>query len=72
MGKMKDDITERINGRMDVLQRMMENNQHLSSSSEVIDQIASITPYWSIMSEEDREYIQVARVAIEDQLEWKV
>jgi hypothetical protein len=31
-----------------------------------------VSCFWSILSEEDREYIQCAQDAIEDKLEWTV
>lgn len=64
----KKQITE----QMDVLQEMMESNVHLKEPEKVINHIDSISFKWTFISEEDREYIQCAQHAIEEQLEWNV
>ena len=65
-------VREKIHERMDQLQSMMENNQHLSNPVAVEDHIRTITKFWSVLSEEDQEYIEFARYAIETQHEWRV
>ena len=65
-------IEEKINNRMDMLQRMMENQMHLTEGGKVLDQIASVSKFWSALSEDDREYIEMARYAHEHRMEWKV
>ena len=65
-------IKEKINNRMDMLQHMMETQVHLTEGAKVIDQLASITKFWSALSEEDRDYIECARYALEQKTEWKV
>lgn len=65
-------IKEKINNRMDMLQYMMENQMHLTEGGKVLDQIASVSKFWSALSEEDRDYIEGARYAHEHQMEWKV
>lgn len=66
------DLKNKINERMDVLQTMMESNQHIKDSNSVSSQIDSVSKFWSVLSEEDRDYIHGARHALEEQLEWKV
>jgi len=56
--------------RMDELQRCMEKNEHLSNLSKVEEVIDSVNFAFHVLSEEDREYIQMAQVALEDKLEW--
>jgi len=56
--------------RMDELQRCMEKNEHLSNPSKVEEVIDSVNFAFHVLSEEDREYIQMAQVALEDKLEW--
>jgi hypothetical protein len=34
--------------------------------------VPEISKFWSVLSEEDREYIQCVRIALEDSIEWKV
>ena len=66
------DILSTIKNRMDVLQYMMEHNVHLENSAQVLDQIASVTKFWRQLSDEDRDYIEGARYAIEHNTEWNV
>ena len=64
-------MKEKIKERMDVLQKMMENNIHLDDVQRVTRQIETVSKFWSILSEEDRDYIQGCQYAIEEKFEWK-
>ena len=66
------DLKDKINDRMDALQRYTETNEHLVSPGNVLMHIESVSKFWSVLSEEDRDYIHYARHAIEEQMEWKV
>ena len=57
---------------MDILQGWMEENYHLKRPEVVEEHIQTITKFWSIMSEEDKDYIHGCRYAIEENMEWKV
>jgi len=65
-------LQQKIDERMDQLQEWMESNYHLEKPDEVMQHTYTVSKFWSVLSEEDREYIQVAQHAIEDQLEWNV
>ena len=64
-------LKEKINDRMNALQHWMESNYHLKNPDEVYELTTQISKFWSILSEEDKDYIQVAQTAIEEQLIWK-
>lgn len=64
------DLREKINHRLDCLQEMMESNEHISNPTKAYDLTLRISPFWSILSEEDREYVQCAQHAIEDGSNW--
>lgn len=64
------DLRNTINKRMDVLQNWMEANYHLKRPEVVLDHIQTVSKFWSALSEEDREYIECARYAIEEKSEW--
>ena len=51
-------MREKIKERMDVLQKMMENNIHLDDAQRVTRQIETVSKFWSVLSEEDRDYMQ--------------
>ena len=55
---------------MDELQRCMENNEHLSTPEKVEEVIDSVNYAFHVLSEEDREYIQMAQLAMEEKMEW--
>jgi hypothetical protein len=63
-------LREKIDNRMDQLQSWMESNYHLENSQEVYDHTLTISKFWSVMSEEDREYVQMAQNACEEKQVW--
>ena len=65
-------VQKKINERMDILQNWMENNYHLKRPEVVKEHIESISKFWSVLSEEDRDYIQGCQYAIEEKFEWKL
>tara|TARA_B100002019_G_scaffold62728_1_gene53771 strand:+ start:172 stop:375 length:204 start_codon:yes stop_codon:yes gene_type:complete len=65
-------IKDKIKQRMDQLQEWMESNYHIENSEEVYALSTSVSKFWSVLSEEDRDYIQAAQHAIEDKVEWKI
>lgn len=65
-------LKEKIKASLDHLQSLMENNVHLKDYLTVATAIDNSAKYFSVLSEEDREYIDAARYALENQMEWKV
>ena len=65
-------LKDRINLRMDNLAIAMESNFHLENPTEVYAITLSVSKFWSVLSEEDREYIQCAQDAIEEGTYWNV
>ena len=65
-------VRDKIKARMDQLQGMMENNVHLERQYEVDDQISTITKFWSVLSDEDKDYIHACRHALEYQSRWEI
>ena len=65
-------IRDKLNQRMDALQRLMESNIHLDEPEQVIDCLSKIKFAWSTLSESDREYIECVEYAIETQSSWDV
>ena len=63
---------EVINQRLDELQQLMEANQHLKTQELVYELTLEISKFWSVLSEEDRDYVQCAQDAIEEGREWNV
>jgi len=65
-------IQVKIKERMDTLQDMMEDNVHMDRPDIVESHIQTITKFWSVMQDEDKDYIHGARYAIEEKVEWNV
>ncbi len=65
-------VRKKINERMDILQNWMESNYHLKRPEVVKEHIESISKFWSVLSEEDRDYVQGCQYAIEENIEWKL
>lgn len=57
---------------MDVLQHWMESNYHLQKPDVVTEHIETITKFWSVLNDEDKDYIDGARYAIDEKMEWKL
>ena len=57
---------------MDILQSWMEKNYHLKRPEVVKEHIESISKFWSVLSEEDRDYIQGCQYAIEEKMQWNL
>jgi hypothetical protein len=66
------DSRQKVTARIDELQAIMESNSHLTNPQKATDLIYRISPFWAIMSGDDREYVQCAQHAIEDQSEWNI
>lgn len=69
---MHTDLRQRITERMDYLQECMESNVHLEKPQEILELMSNITKFWSVLSEEDQDYLHAARYAVEEQHEWRV
>ena len=65
-------MRDKLNQRMDALQRLIESNVHLDEPEQVIDCLSKIKFAWSTLSESDREYIECVEYAIETQSSWDV
>ena len=65
-------LNEKIKNFMNTLQKNMENNDHINNQYAVQELINDVSQYWPILSEEDREYIQAAQEAIDEQISWNI
>jgi hypothetical protein len=65
-------LQDKIKDRMDLLQDMMEDNFHIDSPDIVEEHIRTVSKFWSVLSDEDRDYIHGSRHAIEEKMEWKI
>lgn len=61
-----------INEKLNQLEQSLLRQIHLTNPTEFEVQLASLSKYFHLMSDEDRSYINCAKIALEDQIEWKV
>ena len=66
------ELRNKIKQRMDILQMWMEENYHMRRPEVVEEHIQTITKFWSALNDEDKDYIEGARYAIEEQMEWNI
>ena len=62
----------KIDAKLDLLEQSLKEQKHLSDPTFVFELIDSISIFWSVLDEEDREYVQFAHHALEEQFEWNV
>ena len=63
-------LRSKLDARLDELQEMMESNMHLEYPDKAMDLTYRISPFWTILTEEDREYVQCAQDAIDEGWKW--
>jgi hypothetical protein len=59
------DLKKKINDRMDILQDWMEQDYHLKRPDVVYEHTLTVSKFWPVLSEEDRDYIQGVQFAID-------
>jgi uncharacterized protein YydD (DUF2326 family) len=65
------DLKERIQYRLDQIEMLMYEDYHLKNPDEVYNQTLQVSKFWSILSEEDRDFIQGVQSSIEEGWSWK-
>lgn len=68
---MSHQLRKKIEDRIKNLEDLMDNNIHLEDPLKVSELIQTITKFWSVLEEGDRDYIEAARYALEFKKEWK-
>ena len=64
-------IHRRIEDRLDILQCLMEEGKHLTEEDLVRDALALLGKYRPYMNDEQSEYVDGCRFALDEQMEWK-
>ena len=65
-------IRRRIEERLNLLESMLTSQRHISDPDAVFETIASVSKFYSVLTEEQRDFINAARWAIEEQMEWEL
>lgn len=64
-----------LTDRMDQLQAFMEANHHMKNEAgnqEVWDLILKLQRFWGAMGDEDKDYVEVAKVAVLERRSWNL
>jgi hypothetical protein len=63
-------IRQRIEERLNLLESMLTSQEHITNPDDVLEAIASVSKFYSVLTEEQREYIQAVRLAVEERKDW--
>lgn len=72
---MKTHLRDKIQSRLDALQADMAANKHIEDAKSIVSilvQTRDIAKFWSVLTEEERDFIHCVRHAVEEQVEWRV
>ena len=65
------DLKEKIKNRLDQIEMLVRNDYHLKNPEEMMLQTLAVSKFWSVLSEEDRDFIQAVQSSIEEGWSWK-
>ena len=72
---MTTNLREKIERRLDALQADMIANKHIEDAKSIVSilvQTRNIAKFWSVLSEEQRDFIHCVQHAVEAQRSWTV
>lgn len=64
-------VRDKIKVRLDEVEKLMKDQAHLEDPETVLGVVTTVSKFWSALSEDERDFINSVRYAIEDQEEWK-
>lgn len=64
-------IKQTINNRLNNLEVLMLDQKHLTNPEVVLECIDNITKFWSALNDEDKDYVEAAKYALDKKLEWQ-
>ena len=64
------DLREKITNRLDQIEMLVRKDYHLHNPEEMMLQTLAVSKFWSVLSEEDREFIQAVQSSIEEGWSW--
>ena len=63
---------EKINEELDKLETMLTSQQHITSPETVGAHLGVLSMYFHLMDDDDKDYLNCARIALEEQIEWRI
>jgi hypothetical protein len=68
---MTQELRNKIESRMKHLELLMNGQAHLDRPEYTFSVIESVSKFWSILDEADKDYIQCASAAAEEKVRWE-
>jgi len=65
-------IRAKIEARLDALEESLQRQDHLADPVTALELIGSISKFYSVLTEEQRDFIQAARWAVSEQKWWAI
>jgi hypothetical protein len=63
-------IREKIEMRFSALEEQLNSGKHLEDPESVTDLISSISKFTSILSSAERDFVNAAKMAVEEKKQW--
>ena len=67
-------VRMKIQTRLDTLEAQLKAGEHLRSAEGVIAvlmTIGAVSKFWRAMTDEERDFVNAAKMAVEDELKWR-
>ena len=61
-----------INTKLDELEVILTSQQHLTLPETVGVLLDTLSTLFHLMNDDDKDYVQCARIGLEDKIEWRV
>lgn len=65
-------IREKIEARLDALEESLQRQDNLADPVTALELIRSIKKFYSVLTEEQKDFIQCARWAVSEQKGWAI
>jgi len=66
----KAHLKQKIKERLDVLESLMKSQTHLQDDDTIIETLESVDKFWSVLEEDEKEFIGAVRYACRTQTRW--
>lgn len=64
-------IEEKIKERLDSIEEKMKKQLHLKDSDSILEEISNVSKFWSVLTDEEKEFIGAVRFAVRSQYRWE-
>lgn len=71
MSALRVKFREKVVRLLDSIEFDMRSQLHLTNPSSIIDELDSLDNLWSVMTEDEREFISAVRYAIDNKKKWE-